>query len=80
MFLIHRSRGFAFVVFADESSVSQATKQESHTLDDGTTVKAKKSEPRQGGGGGRGGGYGGGGGGYGGGGGGYGGGGGSGRW
>jgi len=64
-------RGFAFVVFQDESVIANVTAQDSHTLADGTVVNARKSEKRQGGGG-RGG-YGGGGGGYGGGGGGYGG-------
>ena len=75
-------RGFGFVVFQDESSVGNVTSRDSHKLEDGTVVSARKSEKRGGGGGrggfsrGGGGGYGGGGGGYGGGGGRYGGGGG----
>jgi len=65
----NRSRGFAFVVFADEKSVAEVVRNDSHTLADGTTVNPKKSEARRGGGGGGGGGggrgYGSGGGGYG---------------
>jgi len=56
----NRSRGFAFVIFADEASVAEVVQKESHTLADGTTVNAKKSEPRRSGGGGGGGGFGGG--------------------
>jgi len=51
----NRPRGFGFVVFQDESSVAGVTAQDSHTLEDGTTVSARKSERRGGGGGGRGG-------------------------
>jgi len=51
----NRSRGFAFVIFADEASVAEVVQKESHTLADGTTVNAKKSEPRRSGGGGGGG-------------------------
>jgi len=56
----NRPRGFGFVVFQDESSVANVTAQDSHTLEDGTTVNARKSEKRPPGGG-RGGGRGGGG-------------------
>ena len=36
-----RSRGFGFVVFADERSIAKVTQSDSHTLDDGTTVNAR---------------------------------------
>jgi len=52
----NRPRGFGFVVFQDESSVANVTAQDSHQLEDGTTVNARKSEKRPPGGGGRGGG------------------------